>query len=306
MSGPATYGALLMVLMVTVAEAASAQAAQAGNDLARSELAVVISQNKYDSAAVAHDLALDSLNLATERFSAALLALGAARASADEDRQEAASAAALAPGREWSIRVSNLQIAKQRLTDARRDLIRTLVAWQNELQQRAASTTDITEQNRYGTLYESAGERISQLETFEDEPPMPGLALVESDPRDGPDEWRYKASLCRRLAEEGDTLLAELSSDLGELEVRQRMNRQRDDFLRDTRRFGGIAPLATPDRRQDGVQVADTTSGAEPLAMTLEERINELKGQISQVEDYRDRLLERAAEFEELLGGGIE
>lgn len=302
MNGVASARALLLATVLSVPPW-SIGALQSEERLERLELGVNLSQANYDSAQAAYRLALDSLDQASENFGVALLSLGSAREADDEDRLEEALAAALAPGRQMSVSLASSREAEARLDSTRNRLVRALVAWQRELQSLAEITPDDQSRHRYDALYEAARERIAQLEVLEESPALPRLALVEPDPRDGPDEWRFKASLCRRLAQEASELLENMNSDLAELRTRQLAERQREDFLRDTRRFGGISPAVVGESDQAEPPPPDSASGL-VLPLTLDERITELTEQIEQIQDYRDRLLTRAAEFEARGDGG--
>lgn len=267
---------------------------------------VELRQERYDTLSARHALALDSLTSVSDRFNTVLISLEGARRSGEEGRWAAAYSAALAPGREMSARLAELSAAEDSLVLARGELIDALWHWQGALFDSLERADPGAVQERYRETYLSVGERIEQLEAEHsigtDDSPMSDLPVVEEDPRDGPDEWRFKASLCRRLAEEADKLLEDMNADLNELAVRQRLQRQQEDFFADVGRFGRLFPPTGPTRQPGDPPVADTTSvGGQPG--TLEERIAALNEQVAALEDYRDRLLERAEYFESLGGG---
>ena len=291
-----------------VALPARGRAVQAQQGLSNPEILVNTAQARYDAAVASHVAARDSLDAVNQLYTRALMTLEGSRASGDDGRRQAAYIAALEPGREMSQRLARLAEAEDSLVRAHDDLVQALWHWQGAILDSMESGEKGGNLESYREDYLLIEERITRLEAV-DLPEagrslMSELEVVEDDPRDGPDEWRYKASLCRRLAQEADKLLDDMNSDLNALVVRQRQERQREDFLADTDRFGRI-PFPPGVGRQTGEPpVADSASVA-GAPQTIEERIADLRDQIAILEDFRTRIMERAEYFESLGGDPV-
>ena len=269
------------------------------------ERLVDIRTDVYDAAMTHRTRALDSLIASRGRFNAALFALERAGSSGDEGVINQAHAQVLASGRDMSARLALDLQAADTLAVRRAELLSVLIAWRNEIFVRLEGAPEGAERERDIALLEDVGRRIDDLRTLEAQSPAGGLvgSLVEHDDRDGEMEWRSKAEICRRLAEEVGNVIAVIDDDLEQLGLEQSLERQRRDFMIETDLFGDRSLATGSQRRAGDVQVADS-GGVGALPMTIEDRIAVLQRDRATLVDYRDRLLEREREFLAKIGGG--
>ena len=269
------------------------------------ERLVAISTDVYDRAMEQRAQTLDSLIASRGRFNAALFVLERAGTSGDETAINQAHAQVLASGRDMSTKLAVDLQAADMLSLRRNELLSVLITWRNEVFQRVEGAPEGTDRSRDISLLEDIGARIDDLRRLEAESPAGTLvgSLVEHDDRDGELEWRSKAEICRRLADEVTNVIAVIDNDLEQLELEELLERQRRDFMFETDIFGDRSLATGSQRRAGDVQVADSGAvGALPV--TIQDRIASLQRDRATLVDYRDRVLEREQEFLEKLGGG--
>jgi hypothetical protein len=254
---------------------------------------------EYSAALDEHEAARSAFEVVERRFAAALSEVDAARRSGDED----ALAQALSVAQERSLPVrdrgNRVTEASERLEEARLALVGVLTARLTELVARMSTATG-EEADQLDALWRDYNNELEALESVGDNPfrldPVV-LPEVTFDQRDLPEEREAKAQLLERYAAMADSAIESYDRQIAGLEDRLRQERQRQDFLARTGRFGDTPPVV-PARPggEPPVQAADST-GAPVRPASLQERIEELRAYQETFVTYRDQLLIRAQLF---------
>ena len=254
---------------------------------------------EYAAALAEHEAARSAFMVVERRFAAALSDVDAARQSGDEN----ALSQALAVAQERSLPVRDrgdrVAEASERIEEARLSLVGILAVRLTELVGRMTTATG-EEAAELDALWRDYNNEFEALESEGDNPfrldPVV-LPEVAFDERDLPEEREAKAQLLERYAAMADSAIESYDRQIAGLEDRLRQERQRQDFLARTGRFGDIPPvLPTRPGGEPPVQATDST-GAPVRPATFEERIEELRAYQRTFVSYRDQLLNRAEQF---------
>lgn len=270
----------------------------------------VVGQRRLElrAARATHESARRMFEVVDRQFSAALDEVRDARNSGDGERLERAYARALdrsVPLRDQERRLEEAQAA----LDAARDrLIEVLEARLEQLVREMDAASSAQERTRLDVLFRDLSSELQSLEaeaggTFRIDPVV--LPEIIFDPRDGPDELRFKAEVLERKAADADSVIRNTEGLIQTLSNRLRTQRQVRDMVASLDRFGDTrVPVVTGAPPGDRTSVTDSTVvGARPL--TLEERIEELRDYVTQLQAYRDQLLIRAEQFRRSVGAVV-
>lgn len=269
------------------------------------EQVVVQRRLELRAARATHESARNTFEVVERQFSSALDEVRDARNSGDGDRLERAYAQALdrsVPLRDQERRLEEAQAA---LDAARGRLIEVLEARLEQLVREMDAAPGGRERARLDVLFRDLSAELQSLEaetggTFRIDPVV--LPEITFDPRDGPDELRFKAEVLERKAADADSVIRNTEGLIQTLSNRLRTQRQVRDMVASLDRFDDTrVPVVTGAPPGDRASVTDSTVvGARPL--TLEERIEVLRDYITQLEAYRDQLLIRAEQFRRSVG----
>jgi len=256
----------------------------------------------YERAKSLHTDALAGYMDSLDRWDVLFQQLQLARASGNEELITERLQQTLAPGRDKSANLILVQEAQDLLTLQREELIGLLIDWGNEVDRDLQEVREgTTVWLGYRALLDTISSEIGELLDVPTDP-VPELT-IEMDPRDGEEELRAKVELCMTLADLAETAVAEIDQLIGQLQVQLRMERQRRDLRTDRDRFGDASvAIGPPPAGTREVVSQDTTTG-DGLPATTEERIILYQEHRERVIKYRESLIERAAEFMELIGG---
>jgi hypothetical protein len=261
--------------------------------------ALVDRRLEYAQAVAEHEAARRAFEVVERRFAVALSDVDAARRSGNDDALE--QALAIAQQRSLPVRDRGNRVteASERLEEARLALVGILTVRLAELVARMATATG-QEADQLDALWRDYNNELETLESEGDDPlrldPVV-LPEITFDQRDLPEEREAKAQLLERYAAMADSAIESYERQIGGLEDRLRQERQRQDFLARTGRFGDTPPVvSTRPVGEPPVQATDST-GAPVNPPTLEERIEELRAYQEAFATYRDQLLFRADQF---------
>lgn len=264
---------------------------------------------EYRIAVGAHDLALQRLSLAEQRWFDAAEEFAAARAAGDQERAEQARARAQPLALELQSARRRAEDTAEAVDSARIALMEAIDARLDSLVAQMEETTEPDERQALAIRIADLNNQYNELEREGEEPLVPQFANLPEilfDPRDGPAELRLKAEMADQRAAQANAFMEEADRQISELQERLRRNRDLQDLLAGIERFGDIqTPVGVRTRRtteQEGVEAqADTLAAAEPL--TLEERIEQLESLREQAEEYRDQMRALAERFRRRIGG---
>lgn len=238
-------------------------------------------------------------------FAAALEAADRARRAGDADARE--RALALAQDRSGPVRsqAQRVEEAVEVLDAAREALISIITVRMEQLVDRLNSASSAAERTRLDRIFQDLSNELQALEDEAgDDLRLDPVALpeVRFDPRDGPEELEIKAQLLERRAAIADSAIAEVDRDIGRLEDRLRIQRQRRDFLAGTDRFDDTRlPVVTGGNPGERTPAPADSTAAPARPLTLEERIAQARLYRQQLEGYRDQLLVRARTFRQAI-----
>ncbi len=280
--------------------AARAQSTQ--EIVAQRELAYRAARDAYDAAVSAYDVL-------SGQFNSALRAVDRARRSQDEQAIQDAMASAYERGVPLRAQDMRVHEAAKVLEAARDSLIQAITARLQELVARM-EVAPVRQRPALDTLFRDLSRRLESLEAeaaqvVSFDPVV--LPEINFDPRDGEVDLRAKAELLERIAAVADTVMQDYDRQIRALTNRLRLDQQRRDFLAGARRFGDtqvpvvpVRPTEAQDAEGRPVAAADSTSTNG--ALTLEQRIENLKRARAQTEAYRNQALIRAAQFRKRIG----
>lgn len=298
--GAGLLGALAAILALAVAPPPAAAQAQSLEEL------VVQRRLEYRAARDAFDAARSAYSVVERQFSAALSEVSQARRANNDDRLQRAYAQAQDRSVPLRDQDRHLAEAREALGEARGALIQTLTGRQEQLVRQMDAARSAEERASLDALFRDISAELQRLEAEEGETyrvtPVEVLPEVTFDPRDGPDEIRAKAEILERQAAVADSAIQNSERQIENLNGRLRNERLRRDFVAGTDRFDDTrVPVVTGLPSGDPTSPTDSTvAGARPL--TLEERIENLREYIRQLESYRDQLLIRATQFRRAVG----
>jgi len=252
--------------------------------------------------------ARSNFTLAERQFSAAITELNLARQSGDDDRLERAHAVALDRSIPYRSQERRLEEARAAMVAARSALIEALNARLEQLLAQMDAAPSVLQRRQLDIVFRDLSNELQTLEaeearegdTFRIDPVV--LPEITFDPRDGPEELTAKAGVLERQAAIADSTIADTERQVQALNSRLRIQRQTRDLLASTERFDDTrVPVTTGPPTGERPAVTDSTvAGARPL--TLEERIQNLREYITQLQSYRDQLLIRAEQFRRRVG----
>jgi hypothetical protein len=254
---------------------------------------------EYAQVLAEHEAAQRGFEVVERRFSAALNDIDVERRGGDQEALEQAYAVAQERSLPVRDRRNRVLEASARLEEARQALVGILTVRLTELVALMATATG-DEGAELDALWRDYNNELETLESEADSPfrldPVV-LPEVTFDQRDTPADREAKAQLLERYAAMADTAIESYGRQITSLEDRLRQERQRQDFLARTGRFGDTPPVVNARPAGDPlVQAADST-GAPVRPATLGERIEELRTFQEDFTTYRDQLLIRAQQF---------
>ncbi|GMV06004.1 MAG: hypothetical protein AMXMBFR53_22810 [Gemmatimonadota bacterium] len=282
--------------------------APAGAQVQTLEQLVVQRRLELRAARDTYQSARSSFTVAEQQFSAALTELNAARRSGDNDRLDRAHAVARDRSVPYRSQEQRLEEALASVAAARTALIEALSARLEQLLAEMDAAPSAQQRRQLDILFRDLSNELQALEaeearegdTFRIDPVV--LPEITFDPRDGPEELAAKAGVLERQAAIADSTIADTERQVQALNSRLRIQRQTRDLLASTDRFDDTrVPVTTGPPAGERPAVTDSTvAGARPL--TLEERIQNLREYITQLQSYRDQLLIRAEQFRRRVG----
>lgn len=264
-------------------------------------------QARHESAVRNYDAAVTAAEAQRLLLDEELVRVNLARERRDDDALTQAHRRFQAESKELRRLEDTTRDAESALRQARQALLDGLDQARLALEAQLVATTD---QRTTLLIYDRLQGVTSQYQELESEslvPPAAATALFSSgsivfDDRDGRDELLAKAEILERRAQDADSLIAELDRRIERLQSRQRLERNRNDFLGGVERFGDTQLPAIATRpesvREEGVP-ADSTEieGSLPL----ETQIEELRDLQDWLREQRVFDLGLAAEFRERL-----
>lgn len=296
----AGLGVLVVVCLGAISVTRVAAAQEAEPDIAGAEQA-------YRAARATYQAALENWQVQERPYSEALDEFFAARAIGDSEQEEAALRRFYARSGELQRldrRVSETQAV---LDEARELLVAALDARLNVIQERLAEPISPAERQR---LDAEALDLSFQYQELDDEgsnvlSTEAGVfyPTIDFDDKDGPTDWRIKAQLAERRAEQADTQLAEVDRNIRRVENLQRLQRNRQDARATRDRFGDAelpVSSAGPDRERGAEALADTT-GVALEELPLDRRLEILREVRVQLALLVDQLKARAQAFRDRL-----
>ncbi len=293
----------LLGLASAVLVALGSIAVQAGAAFAQSHEQIVNTRRlEYQKARKDYEAAQAAFNVVDQRFSNALTEFAQARRSGNQEAIDRAFADAqvqsVAQG-ELQQRVSTLA---DKLHDARQALVEAISARLEELLAEMDAASSRQHRQDLQAVFNDLSNELQDLDAeAQDQIRLSPVALpdITYDPRDTGVELEQKAQILERRAAMADTAIEVANRRISHLQERQRLERQRRDFMAGAGRFDDTrTPVLSGSGGDpnDRSAVADST-GLDARPVTLQQRIDELVKVRQQLEARRDQLLVRAREF---------
>lgn len=249
----------------------------------------------------------------------AFLRVVGARASGDPDQIEQAFATHLTLAvEEMAASTEVLRIAEE-LRVAAEEMVVALEARENEILNDLNRTTPFTPESQAALRLElqRVRTRVRDADTILDRIgggigenlDLRPIIQLEQEPRDTPDDLRFKADVLEEQADNYETYLADLDALIAELERRERVEQARADVIADVNRFDANAPVVIPGGRTARLppSVSAAIAGADAsdaLAQySLAEQIELFTGIREIAAEYRDLQRLRARDFRVAAGG---
>jgi hypothetical protein len=265
------------------------------------EQEVIARRLDYEAARTAFEAANAAFNVVDREYSEAANRFLQARQSGNQDAIARAFSDALAksvPLRAQKQRVTDvaakLRTARQAFMDAISGRLEELVAQMDAAASRQRrDSLDAVFRDLNNQLHELDSEAQGTLS-------LRAVALpdITYDPRDSSVELEQKAQILERRAAVNDTLIQYQDRQIKQLQERQRLERQRRDFMAGAGRFDDTrTPVLSGAAGADARLTVVDSAGTDPRPLTLEERIDALQQYRAQLVEDRDQLLIRAAEF---------
>lgn len=272
---------------------------------------LVAEQNlEYRSAKNAHQSALDARAAAERRFNRALQEIRDAQEEGDEDRLRQAYARA----QEQALQLQSLEErVRERAAEverARQALLDVLDRQVERMMAELGETTDPDEQADLAALVRELNVRIREVEregeVLEEEARLVALPEIAWDPRDGPEELRWKAELLERRARQYAARIDEIAVQIEDLRRRQRRNRSLSDLVTGIQRFDDDqVPVVSPSEDGgsqagggvDGGGEEEGEEGESTETSSLDDRIESLELLRERIEEFREQVLFRARQF---------
>lgn len=301
-SGAGRYGS---VLLACVAFFAFVAGPAVGQDAESALPDLVDLELQWRAAMDAHESALGVLQIEQRAYSRLLDEVTAAERAGDEGRYADAQRRFRQQSDELDLQKVRVQRRLEELEAARRAYLEGLDDHRRYLRERLEATESSTTAERLRTLLDGILARYREVDRSLDrlQPRLVLGPLVDIDERDTATDVRQKASLLGAHMESVDSVLADFDREIERLEARQRDQRRQADFRAGVRRFDDTRPPVggnPPRDRVDRPELAPDSLESAPL--TLEERIEELKGIRRNLLEYRNAMEERAEKFRRYLG----
>ncbi len=253
---------------------------------------------EYEASASAYEGALAGRAAAEARFARITQELEDAGTLSDEQRRNEALAQAQRLASELFGLDSRVAETGASLQDARGRYLEILDIQLDFLAERIEFAGTAADSTELGALYRDLRTRF--VEVGRDNRGAVTLVAtvmpeITASPRDGPRELRAKADLLERRAQQADSAIAYIDSELVDLERRAQRDRGMNALQRGIERF---------DDNRVPVQPSSQGEDANPANETPEQRVASLRLLRDVYVERRLVALQRAAEFRALAGTG--
>lgn len=254
---------------------------------------------EYQAAADAYESALGARAAAEVRFARVTQELEDARTLGDDVRRNDALAQAQRLTSELLALDSRVAATNTSLEEAREGYLEILDIRLDFLAERIEFAGTAQDSTQLGAMYLDLSNRFAEVDSDErGAVTLVAMVIPEitATPRDGPRELRAKADLLERRAQQADSLIMYIDTELVDLERRARRDRGMQALQRGVERFDDArVPVQPPSPAEDDAQAQDATE-------TPEQRVESL----SQLREFyvrrRQEALRRANEFRALAG----